>query len=183
MRLFTGIDLPQPTLDRLERLLAHLRPTAHLKWSPVSNLHITTKFIGEQPEGNLEGLSSSLRALPKRRSIPISIDGLGWFPNPHAPRVFWAAVKGGEALVDLAAAIENSLEPLGIARETRPYSPHLTLARITAGVPLQPMRQAIAQLDAVDFGTFEADRFHLYLSETGAAAAVYTKLAEFPFAA
>lgn len=183
MRLFTGIDLPKATLDRLERLLVHLRPTAHLKWSPLSNLHVTTKFIGEQPRESVERISSALRAIPKRSPIRISIDGLGWFPNPHTPRVFWAAVQGGQSLVALAGVIDQTLEPLGIDRESRPYSPHLTLARIAAGVPLQPMRQAIAQLDTVDFGAFEADRFHLYLSQPGAAGSVYTKLAEFPFAA
>jgi 2'-5' RNA ligase len=179
MRLFTGIDLPEPILDRLGRLLALLRPTAHLKWSPLDNLHITTKFIGEWPEEKLETFKTALGAIQKRRPIEIAVEGLGWFPNPQKPRVFWAGVHGGQALRDLAGAIEHTLEPVGVAAETRPYSPHLTLARISQPAPLTPVLQAIAKLDSVEFGSFEATTFYLYLSAGG----VYTKLSEFRFAA
>lgn len=180
MRLFTGIDLSEEVVDRLERLLAQLRPTAHLKWSPVYNLHITTKFIGEWPEQRLEEIGQVLHGLNQREHFDVSVGGLGWFPNPHKPRVFWAGVHGGTALTELAAATASLLEPLGVAQETRPFAPHLTLARITDAAPLQPMRQAIAQLASVEFGSFRAERFHLYLSQPGAAGTVYTKLSEYP---
>ena len=49
MRLFTAIDLPDEMIWKLERLLSVLRPEAIIKWSPIDNLHITTKFIGEWP--------------------------------------------------------------------------------------------------------------------------------------
>jgi 2'-5' RNA ligase len=179
MRLFTGIDLPEAILDRLERLLALLRPTAHLKWSPQDNLHITTKFIGEWPEQKLETLQSALGLVPMRRPMEIAVEGLGWFPNSNKPRVFRAGVHGGQALTGLAGAIEGALEPFGIAAEIRPYSPHLTLARISQPTPLTVLRQAIAKLDSVEFGSFEATTFYLYLSAGG----VYTKLSEFRFAA
>ena len=182
MRLFTGIDLPEEVQQRLEQLLEHLRPAAHLRWSPVYNLHITTKFIGEWPEEKLEQLQAALARAPKREPISIHINGLGWFPNPHSPRVFWAAVHAGPGLAELAKTLEDALEPLGIARETRPFSPHLTLARITQAVPLQALREAVAGLESADFGVFPADRFHLYLSKPGAAGTVYTKLAQYPFA-
>lgn len=179
MRLFTGIELPEEVCDRLERLLERLRPTAHLSWSPIYNLHITLKFIGEWPEDNLDSLVEALQPAAPRAAIPISVRGVGWFPNPHSPRTFWAAVHAGPALAQLARATEDALKPLGIAREKREFSPHLTLARIRQPVPLQPVRQAIAKLESLDFGSFEADRFHLYLSRPGPAGSVYTKLAEF----
>src|SRR5438046_1095664 len=135
MRLFTGIDLPQDVQDKLERLLARLRPTAHLIWSPVYNLHITTKFIGSWPEEELDKLTSALAAIPQPSVIAISIRSVGWFPNPHNPRVFWAGVQGGTALAELAKRTEDALQLLGVAREQRAFSPHLTLARIRQPVP------------------------------------------------
>lgn len=183
MRVFTGIDLPESVHERLERLLVRLRPTAHLIWSPVYNLHITTKFVGQWPEEDLEKLRSALKAISAPAPFVIAIRGLGWFPNSHNPRVFWAGVHGGTALAELAKRTEDALDVLGIAREQRAFSPHLTLARIRQPVPLQAMRQAMARLDSVEFGSFEADRFHLFLSSPGAAGTVYSKLAEFPFAA
>jgi RNA 2',3'-cyclic 3'-phosphodiesterase len=183
MRLFTAVDLPEDVRGRLERLLSHLRPTAHLKWSPVYNLHITMKFIGEWPVQDLEKLERALRALPRRSAISIDVKGLGWYPNPHYPRVFWAGAHGGPDLERLARDLDAALEPLGIAVEDREFAPHLTLARIKRPVPLQSLRQAVADLDSVDFGAFQATRFDLYRSQPGPAGSVYTKLSEYPFTA
>ncbi len=181
MRLFTGIDLPEDVRERLERLLMHLRPAAHLKWSPVYNLHITLKFIGEWPEEKLPQLETALRSIPGRPAIPIEVKNLGWFPNAHHPRVFWVAVHGGQALPVLVQDTETALEPLGIAKEARGFTAHLTLARIKDPVPLQPLRGAIEKLESVEFGSFVADRYYLYRSQPGSAGSIYTKLSEYPF--
>ncbi|HYL36266.1 MAG TPA: RNA 2',3'-cyclic phosphodiesterase [Bryobacteraceae bacterium] len=181
MRLFTGIDLPENIRERLERLLIHLRPAAHLKWSPVYNLHLTLKFIGEWPEEKLAQLEAALRSIPARDPIPTEVKGLGWYPNANHPRVFWVGVQAGELLPALVRDTEAALEPLGIAKEERAFAAHLTLARIKDPVPLQPLRNAIAQLESLEFGSFLVDRFYLYRSQPGAAGSIYTKLSEYPF--
>jgi RNA 2',3'-cyclic 3'-phosphodiesterase len=181
MRLFTGIDLPEDVRERLERLLMHLRPCAHLKWSPVYNLHVTLKFIGEWPEEKLPQLEAALRALAPREAIPAEVKGLGWYPNPHHPRVFWAGVHGGEGLPKLVKDIDAATLALGIPPEDRPFNAHLTLARIKEPAPLQALRSAIAQLESVEFGAFEVNRFFLFRSQPGSAGSIYTKLAEYPF--
>jgi len=181
MRLFTGIDLTEDIRERLERLLIHLRPTAHLKWSPVYNLHMTLNFIGEWPEAKLPELEAALRSIPPRQDIAAEVKGLGWYPNAHHPRVFWVGVQGGEQLAALVREIESVLSPLGIPKEDRGFSAHLTLARIKDPVPLQALRAAITQLESLEFGSFVADRFILYRSQPGAAGSIYTKLADFPF--
>jgi 2'-5' RNA ligase len=163
-------------------LLERLRPAARLKWSPVENFHITTKFIGDWSKNRLEELAAALRSLPASPPIQIAVGGLGWFPNPHAPRVFWAGVKAAPALAELARSTDQALGRVGLAPETRAFSPHLTLARIKEQVPLDPLRQAIAALPVQDFGEFAADRFHLYLSEPGPGGSIYTPLEEFVFA-
>jgi len=181
MRLFTGIDLPASVRDRLASLLGRLRPSARLKWSVADNLHVTTKFIGEWPSQRLVELSAALRSVPAAAPIRIAVRGLGWFPNPRAPRVFWAGVEAEPALSDLARDTERALARLGVALETRPYSPHLTLARVKDQVPLDGLRDAIAGITSEDFGEFVADRFCLYLSELAPSGSVYTKLEEFVF--
>jgi len=183
MRVFTGIDLSEEVRLNLEKLLCKLRPAARLHWSPVENLHITTKFVGEWPQDRLEQLIAALAAVPRPGVIEIDVRGLGWFPNPHVPRVFWAAVHASPGLAQLAAAIDSKLESdLGVPRENRPFSPHLTLARIKPPVQVAALRQAVASLDAAEFGKFAATEFHLYLSERGPGGSVYSKLADFPLA-
>lgn len=181
MRLFTAIDLPSDIIAILESLLTRLKPAARISWSPIENLHITTKFIGEWPEDRLAELTTALRTLSPRPVIPIVIEKLGFFPNPHAPRVFWAGVHAGEPLVQLARETEAALAALGIAKEQRPYSPHLTLARIKTPGKQPGLLQAVAALPSLDFGRFTADRFFLYHSKTAPSGSVYTQLAEFPF--
>lgn len=180
MRLFTGIEIPDDVKDRLEVLIEHLRPTANLKWSPVYNLHITTKFIGEWPSSRLEELAFALRDVTGPGPINCEVSGLGWFPNARSPRVFWAGIECGASLAELASATESVLERLGIAREDRPFSPHLTLARIRQPAPLNELRQSVSKLDSQHFGAFTVSQFHLYLSEPGASGSVYTKLYDFP---
>jgi RNA 2',3'-cyclic 3'-phosphodiesterase len=180
MRLFTGIALPEEVTGHLTRLIERLRPHAHFKWTPVYNLHLTTKFIGQWPEERLQELISALQPLGNRAPIAIQVEGLGWFPNPHSPRVLWTGVKAGPELAQLAADTDEATSTLGIPKETKKYSPHLTIARIKDVVPLSPIRQAIAALPAVDFGSFTADRFYLYLSKPGPSGSIYTRLAAIP---
>ena len=178
MRLFTAIDLPPEIIQRLDRLIADLRPLANINWSPAANLHITTKFIGQWPEERLPELNRALGAIGGRAPIAIRVAGVGFFPNPKSPRVFWGGVEASTELSRLAGDIDQALDKLGVAPETRAYSPHLTLARIK-----EPAHAAALHKDlgAPEFGSFLADRFHLYLSKPGRSGSVYTKLSEFPF--
>jgi len=180
MRLFTGFDLSSEVVRALDALLDQLRPAARLKWTPPANLHVTTRFIGEWPAERLPDLRAALGRIPSRPPVAIHIRNLGFFPNPHSPRVFWAGVEAAPDLAALASETDRALEPLGLQPEGRPFSPHLTLARIKEPGPLQKLRETIAALPSLDFGSFSADRFFLYQSHRGPAGSVYTKLAEFP---
>src|ERR1700761_1570775 len=145
MRLFTAIELPQEILLRLERLLSVLRPEALIKWSPLDNLHVTTKFIGEWPEPRLEELNECLTTLPPRGPFEVELRTLGWFPNERSPRVLWAGVHAGDALQHLARDTEQAVARVGVAKENRPFSAHLTLARIKNPVPLARLRDKVEE--------------------------------------
>jgi 2'-5' RNA ligase len=177
MRLFVGLPIPDPVQSSLRALLNRLRPLADFRWSPVENLHVTTKFIGEWPESRLDELKRALATATAPGPVDIAVRGLGWFPNPHHPRVFWAGVEGGEALRSLAAATDEAAARLGIVKEDRAFRPHLTLARLKAPTtPLESIRRGVASLDSQDFGGFRARASVLYLSAQGK----YTSLAEIP---
>ena len=179
MRLFVGLDLPADVAAHLEELQRRLKPTVRINWSPPANLHITTKFIGEWPEARLEELKSALNAAAPQNALQVHIRDLGFFPNPRSPRVFWCGIDA-PGLAQLADQTDEICGKLGIARETRPFSPHLTLARIKERLPLDSLHNAIAQLPSTDFGAFDARSFFLYRSQLRPTGSVYTKLAEFP---
>lgn len=182
MRLFTGIEISDDVRNNLERLVQHLRPAAHLQWSPVYNLHITLKFVGAFPRERLREMTDALRKVPQRGPVSVAVQDLGWFPNPRSPRVFWAGVHTNGSLAALARDNDAALAPLGVESEAREFSPHLTLARIRQPTPLSALRTAIDSLEHTQFGAFTADRFFLYSSEPGPSGSIYTKIAEIPFA-
>jgi len=173
MRLFTAIDLPEEMLEKLGVFLARLRPLAKLRWTAVENLHITTKFIGEWPEARVEDMKTTLRSVTQTQPVRISVRGVGWFPDPRRPHTFWAGVDANEPLATLAQATEQAVALLGVPAETRPYSPHLTLARVKYAVRLDELLQSAGN---PDFGAFQASSFALYVSVNGK----YSKLEEFP---
>lgn len=179
MRLFTAVDPSPEVHQNLVRLLERLRPEARLRWTRPDNLHLTLKFIGEYPEGNLPQLEAGLRAVEWPGPFEVRLRGSGFFPNERAPRVFWVGVEAGPKLGALADRIDKALTGLGILAERRPYSPHLTLARIEDRAPLERLREAIKALDSGEIGTFRPDRFYLYRSQPGPGGSVYSRIGEF----
>ncbi|HWD99640.1 MAG TPA: RNA 2',3'-cyclic phosphodiesterase, partial [Bryobacteraceae bacterium] len=176
MRLFTGIAIAGSVIARLEDTVRRLRPLARARWSPLENLHITTKFIGEWPEPGLGQLQEALGAIDPPGPIEIAVSGFGFYPNPRRPKILFANVNGGRALAELARRTGAALAPLGCAPEERAYSPHLTLARF-GSEDTRALTREIESLGSPDFGSWQADRFHLYRSQTGGPHSVYAILA------
>jgi 2'-5' RNA ligase len=94
--------------------------------------------------------------------------GLGSKPARNSPR--------------LPGAVETALEPLGIPRETREFSPHLTLARLETPRVLEAFQDAVKKVGRLAFGRATAEEFHLYQSVLKPGGAEYTRLATFSFA-
>jgi len=179
VRLFTGISIDSGTLNNLDRLLNELRPLAQVKWSPVENLHITTRFIGEWPEARLGELEAALSAIQAVGPFEIKISGLDYYPDGARPRVLFAGVAAAPELSRLAEATSEVLAAIGLAREERDYSPHLTLARIR-NENIHKLRERIKNMSITEFGKFEVREFHLYLSKTSPHGSVYSKLRTYP---
>lgn len=183
MRLFVALDIPEDVHFTIGKCIAKLRSAyRNARWVRVEGLHVTLKFIGETSPEKAEALKAALAAIPPRDVFSIAFRGLGFFPNERRPRVLWAGVEAGPELTALAAAVETSLEPLGIAREARAFSPHLTLARFDSPRGLEALHSAVRSAAPLEFGATTAGGFHLYQSVLKPGGAEYTRLASFPFA-
>src|SRR5712692_9740696 len=130
MRLFVALEIPSTVRKNLAELLQSLRVVSpQTRWVRPENLHVTLKFIGEVPEARLGAIRSALAGVGSDQPVTLDFRGLGFFPNEKHPRVFWAGIEASPNLKILAAEIDKGTEKLGIPREQRPFSPHLTLAR------------------------------------------------------
>jgi 2'-5' RNA ligase len=180
MRLFVALDIPDAVREALARLSKQLRElSSSARWARVEDAHLTLKFIGEMPPEQAERIQSALSNARASGPIELQFAGLGFFPNAQRPRVLWAGVTAGDALRELAASIETQLEPLGIAREARDFSPHITLARFDSPRGLDALRAGVEELGAAEFGHGTACEFHLYQSVLKRGGAEYTRLASY----
>ena len=194
MRIFIGIDLDAEVRARIERFLEGVEGFApDARWVRPESLHITLKFIGEQPPERVVAITERLRRV-ESSAFEIRIRGYGFFPTAKAPRVFWIGIDAGQQLAELAESIDIATAELGIPREDRPYSPHLTLARAGAGRRLGSakgrkadgpnaifavLEKRLAPIGELDFGTMTANEFILYQSQLSPAGSKYTKLERF----
>src|ERR1035438_2770456 len=129
MRIFIGIDLDPEVRARISRFIEGVQGFApDARWMRPESLHITLKFIGEQTPEQVEAITDRLRRV-EGSAFEIRSAGYGFFPTAKAPRVFWIGIQAGPQLAELAENIDMATAELGIPREDRALSPHLTLAR------------------------------------------------------
>jgi RNA 2',3'-cyclic 3'-phosphodiesterase len=184
MRLFVALEIPSAVRENLSTLLKSLREVSpQTRWVRPENLHVTLKFIGEMAETRLAAIRGALAGVRSDEAVTLDFRGLGFFPNDKHPRVFWAGIEASPNLKTLAADIEKATEKLGIPREQRPFSPHLTLARFEPSRLPEKLRTAIQEKTARDFGSLRTSQFHLIESKLKPSGAEYTTLESFPFAA
>jgi len=195
MRIFIGIDLAPEVRARIERFIEGVQGFApDVRWVRAESLHITLKFIGEQPPERVEAVADSLRQIDGS-AFDIRASGYGFFPTAKSPRVFWIGIQAGRQLAELAKKIDETVAALGIPREERPYSPHLTLARggggRSSGSPkwhqgdrpntmFVALEERLRSMNEIDFGNMTADEFILYQSQLSPGGSKYTKLHGFP---
>jgi len=192
MRLFMALDIDDAIRERLTRFVDGVRNFApDARWVKPESLHITLKFIGEQPDASLEKVKQALAEVSASTN-DIQFRGYGFFPTPKSARVFWIGMESGPQLAALAAAIDDKMASLGIAKEERAFSPHLTLARSAGGSgsprwrkgdkpnrAFQHLQEKLAALPAPEFGTMTPHEFFLYQSQLSPKGSKYTKLARF----
>ncbi|HTT32375.1 MAG TPA: RNA 2',3'-cyclic phosphodiesterase [Methylomirabilota bacterium] len=183
MRLFVAMEIPSEVRQNLASLLESLRAISREpKWVRPENLHVTLKFLGEVTDANIEKVRSGLERIRSEQPVSLEFRGLGFFPSAKRPRVFWTGIEASLNLKMLAGDIEAAMEKCGIPRETREFSPHLTLARFERPALPEKLRSVIAENAHREFGALRTNQFHLIQSKLKPSGAEYTTVARFAFA-
>jgi 2'-5' RNA ligase len=194
MRIFIGIDLDFDLRARIERFIEGIQGFApDARWIHPESLHITLKFIGEQPPERVKAIAEKLQAI-EAKPFDIRLAESGFFPTAKAPRVFWIGVHAGPQLATLAKNIDEAVAQLGVPPEERKYNPHLTLARgglgTNSGSPkwrkgdgpnsiFASLQKRLAGMSALDFSQMTVREFILYQSQLSPRGSKYTKLQSF----
>jgi 2'-5' RNA ligase len=137
VRVFCAVELPSEVRARAAEHIARLRDAvqgARVSWEREEKLHITLKFLGEIAPNRIEALSDAAsRAAQRPQPFILALERAGAFPPRGLPRVLWLGISDSSGwLAQLQSGLEDECERIGFAREERPFSPHLTIARIRA---------------------------------------------------
>ena len=154
------------------------------RWIQTANMHLTLKFLGEVDEGlvpDLKEIGADAATLVK--PFRVVYGAFGGFPHLSRPRViFFEAKEGTKELAEIARVLETGVEPLGIPRENRPFTAHLTLARIKEPLPRGMAERLASVLPLPPTSAQDVDRFVLMQSHLAREGATYEEIGSFPLA-
>ncbi|MBM11327.1 MAG: RNA 2',3'-cyclic phosphodiesterase [Chloroflexi bacterium] len=172
VRSFIAIPVPPDGINILKRTVEQLDSDfgRNVRWVRPEGIHLTLKFMGDIPGDMVTKVDSALPEVAADFApFSLSLSGLGVFPNARRPRVLWAGITGDmDALSALQLAVDDAVADLGLPREQREFSPHLTLGRVRRETPegqLRKIGRAMAEGDLSGDFSWQADAVHLMRTE------------------
>lgn len=183
VRSFIAVELPRNVKKGLEQIEFRLKQGGYagIKWVNSEGIHITLKFLGDISSEQIIEISKVLAETSQEMSpFHLEIAGLGAFPNLEQPRVLWVAINGEIAeLSRLQQKIDFLLASCGFSKESRPFVPHLTLARLKDSILPEEKRKIgmfIKSLKLEAGFPFDAETVSLMRSQLTPTGAIYSCL-------
>jgi 2'-5' RNA ligase len=173
------VDIPQRAKDEIEKAVGPWRESLPgARWVRPENWHVTVKFMGRTFPRLVDRVHEACRtAASNIRPFGVELEGLGVFPRPKSARVFWVGLRDEDGgMAALAAALDRELER-DFPPEKRPFTAHLTVARLNPPGPVDPAELEGSEVEASPFRVGELVLFQSHLSPRGAR---YEPLERFP---
>lgn len=132
IRTFIAVKTdPRPDFLRMIKEIKKPLEKEKIKWVEDNNMHLTLKFLGDTTPVQVKRIKTELKDLCVNYSpFSFELKGLGFFKNKGYPRVLYIKTYNEEILGSLGNEIDTRMSDLGFEKESRPFSPHLTIARI-----------------------------------------------------
>ncbi|MFB6467620.1 RNA 2',3'-cyclic phosphodiesterase [Cytobacillus sp. Hz8] len=162
---FFAIRLPLEIKQKLSLMCQRIiEPFPFKRWVHEQDYHITLAFLGGAPQETLDRAKENVASkLHSHTSFPLAINHLGVFGKKDAPRIFLAGLDKEQRLDDLRADVYKACTEAGFSLETRPFNPHITLARKWGGeTPFEPERLIQLQQDRLSRVECEIKEVVLY---------------------
>jgi 2'-5' RNA ligase len=176
-RLFIAIRPPEPVRDRL---LDSMEALDGARWVDEDNLHLTLRFVGEVERPAANALAEALGRIEAPR-FALRVAGVGAFDRSRRhqsyPHAVWARVPPSEPLERLRQKVEHACELAGLGRETRKFTPHITLARTDRAA--EPVAGWLATWEGLAAGPWTVEAFSLFESHLGRTGAHYEEVARY----
>ena len=190
MRLFIGLWPSAAVAEGVaaaQRELARLAPRGLLRLTPLEQVHLTLRFLGNVEEARVADLSAALAgAVAGCGPFALDSGGLGAFPSLERARVVWVGLGGElEALSALQKAASAACDRFAGKPEDKPFHPHLTLARVREAGPRErrQLGDAIERCAVLPSSSWTIETVRLMASELHPDGARYRVMTEIPLVA
>ena len=185
IRAFLAVDPPQEVLNEVGIIQDRFKKAIRgdIRWVKPEGIHLTLKFFGYVSETDIANISEVVKNnIVNIKPFMLNIRRVGVFPSINRARVLWLGIDGDiDVLIKLQKSIDTELHKYGFEMENRPFSPHLTLARIKEPKGLIGLAKIMEKSEEYTAGSFTIDGLNLFKSTLTPKGAIYTKLGYFPF--
>ncbi len=180
IRAFISVDIEEPLSEKLNKLAESLKLTgADVKVVEKENFHITIRFLGNIPVDMIDMIEDIMKKAVKNvKTHKIRLKGVGAFPNEMRPRVIWVGVNGDEYLREINRIIERELRRMGLKPETKPFTAHVTLARVRSRKRIDELVKWINEMKDIELGEMEVRSIRLKKSTLTPRGPIYETLKE-----
>ncbi len=179
MRSFIAIEIPDEIKKGLIEAQHRIKSSGvDASWPRPEGMHLTLKFMGEVPEARITEIMDGLRQ-SAAGTAPFRLDagGIGAFPGLRNARVVWIGLSGDtETLGRLQAAVDDAMARLGMDRDKRAFTPHLTLGRIKYIRSSDRWLKGLDEMKNFQLPGFDVTSISLMKSELKPSGAVYTEM-------
>jgi RNA 2',3'-cyclic 3'-phosphodiesterase len=185
-RTFIAVEVADGVRSRAAELISCLRGEGKVSWVAPSNMHITLKFLGDQPDEAVAAICQAVReGAASVDPFEFCCQGAGAFPSIQRPRTLWLGVSEGLAeFRQLHAAIDESLARRRFPKDRQQFRPHLTLGRVrSAGPQVAPLSDALQAYQDFDGGRTAVDEVTVFASQLAPSGPTYDVLARAPLRA
>ena len=186
LRLFLALAIPpevRKEIGRAQSQLQRCSPPGLLRWTRPDQFHVTVKFLGDVPCGDLGALEKSAATVCAGfAAMELAAQGVGFFPDARKPRVIWVGAEdAGGRLARLHGQMEDALRRFAPVEPREKFTGHITLGRFKPGRSgsTKSLLEKCAALRDRHFGSWQAQELEIVRSELTAQGAVHRTLCQF----
>jgi 2'-5' RNA ligase len=155
---------------------------ADVKLVEPENIHITLKFLGDTEETMIDAIEQCMKdSVATIKPFRVTLQGTGVFPNKNYMKVIWIGILDNGQIAPIAQVLEQGLASQGFKKETRGFSPHLTIGRVRTAKNKEKLLTTLEHHQEDEFTTQEIHSIVLKKSELTQSGPIYTTLREVQF--
>jgi len=180
MRVFIGADFNRNIKGSIAGIQHIVRENSEKgRFKYVGNFHLTLKFLGEVQQSKIPDIERSLANVAlNHQKIHLNIDKMGYFDGKENIHALWLGFSGElDKLSALYSDIDEEMHRLGMKKEIKKYTPHITIAQdLILKIPFEKLKEKV---DFKSFNVIEIKEISLIKSEESEGKRIYTPISTF----